>query len=282
MPDGNWKNRIAAASAARGHVRDAMSRGAQVAKDLGGTVRQSTSTVSELVAGIEGPPVPLGISWGVGLGQVLSGHPKLSDGLRRLVGHLDRFGQIGLSPSAINFDGEEVRWEKVDEIIFAAPSDVITSHALQMEVKRLKSLLPPVPGRAWLVGQVVGVMAALCLAVAGPTETSTDDDDEVSIGVPVSVMYGGLMRRKQLTPGVFAALIAASRPTVSEAITRIAQERGIKVTAAPPSRSHRQAVAMRGLAASITSRFTPSDDLLAIEDAETVGDDETIADADAL
>ncbi len=271
MADGKWKNRVAAASAARGHARDAMSRGAQVAKDLGGTVRQGTTTVSELVAGIEGPRVPLEGSWGVGLGRVLSGHPMLSDGLRRIVGHLDRFGQIGLSPTAINIDGQEVRWEKIDEITFAAPADVITSHALQIEVKRLKSLLPPVPGRAWLVGQVVGVMVALCLAVAGPTtEGSPDDDDEVSIGVPVSVTYGGLVRNKQLTSGVFAALIAASRPTVSEAITLIAQERGIKVTVAPPSRSQRQAVAMRRIADSMASRFAPTDDLLAIGDAETV------------
>jgi hypothetical protein len=66
--------------------------------------------------------------------------------------------------------------------------------------------------------------------------------------------------------GSGTSLIAATTPSVSEAIAATARERGIKVTIAPPSRSHRQAIAMRRLVDSVSSRFGPGDELPAIED----------------
>jgi hypothetical protein len=275
MVDGRWTSIIAAASGARGHVRDTIGRVAEGARDVGDGAGNVATGLAELVARIEGPVLPLREIWSVGLGQLLADHPKLPDQLRGVVGHLDRLGQLQLSPTMISFDGHVAGWDKVEEITFGPPMDVITSHALQHEVGRLTALLPPVPGRAWLVRQAVGVLVALCLAVAERATTDEspdagDGDRDTVPGIPVSVTYGGLVRRKDLTPGVFAALVAASTPTFSEAITLMARDRGIRVTVAPPSRSRRQAIVLRQLADSMVGRFGRGDEPPAIESADSV------------
>jgi len=278
MVDRNWTKRVAkTASSARERVHDTVNRGATLARGVGGAVGDAAAAVPELIRSIEGPRLPLRERWGVGLGQVLNGHPGLPENLRGVVSHLDRLGHVQISPDAIGFDGGEVRWEKVEEIRFGPALDLLTSQALQHEAERLTSLLPPVPGRKWLVQQAVGVLAALCLAVAGPEadadpETGGEPDNALAAGIPVSVAYRSLARRKDLTPGIFAALVAASTPGISEAIVAIAQERGIKVTIAPAARSRAQALAMRRMAAAVADRLGRKDGPLAVDS----GDDRSV------
>jgi hypothetical protein len=273
MVDRNWTKRVtqAAASTARDRMLDTVNRGAILAKGVGGAVGDAAAAVPELITHIEGPRLPLLESWDIGLGQILSGHPGLPENLRGAVGHLDRLGRLRISPDAISFDGDQVRWERVDEIRFGPVLDVITSAALQHEARRLTSLLPPVPGRKWLVQQALGSLVALCLAAAGPViddpGTDGEPDDGAAPGIPVSVTYRGLARRKELTPGVFAALVAASTPSISEAIAAIARERGIRVTVAPVPRSRTQALALRRMAGAVSSRIGRRDEPLAIEGA---------------
>jgi hypothetical protein len=253
-------------------ARAIMGKGITKAKGMGGAVGDVASAVPGLMTSIVGPTVPLLEPWSIGLGQVISGHPKLSPKLRGITLGLDRLGHLEISPEAISFDGEGVPWDEIDEIKFGPAVDVITSHALQNEIGRLTARLPQMPGRDWLVRQAIEVLVALCLAAAGTAEAEHPDghgdnptDDHTPLGVPVAVMYGGPVRRKALPPGVFVALIAASVPSVSEAIASLARERGIKVTAAPPSRSHKQAIVMRKLAGSLSSRISRQTDVPAIE-----------------
>src|SRR5205823_4719888 len=119
------------------------------------------------------------------------------------------------------------RWEKVDEIKFGPALDLITSHALHHEAERLTGLLPPVPGRRWVVRQALGVLVALCLTAAGPgtdkdPEPVGETDNSATRGIPMSIIYRSFGRRKELSPGVFAALVAASTPSISAAIAAIA------------------------------------------------------------
>jgi len=281
MVDRNWTSRVTAAAASTAHARlvGAVDWGATVARDVAGHVGDAVSAVPDLVTRIEGPTLPLREPWGIGLGQVLSGHPALPESLRGVVGRLDHFGRLQISPTAINFDGDTVRWEKVEEVRFASVLEVITSRALDHEAARLASLLPPVPGRGWLVRQAVGILVALCLAVAGPER---DDDvavdggpaDDGAVGIPVSLTYRGLARRKELTPGVFAALVAAATPSISEAIAAVARERGITVTVASVTRARQQALALRRMAGAVSSRFGRPDEPLPIEGPDGLDDPE--------
>jgi len=280
MGEKRWTGRAArvqaVASTAAAGVRSAAKRrialtAAQV-RSLGGIIGEMAATIPELIAGIEGPTIPLQEPWSIGLGQVLSRHPKLSGKLSGAVLNLDRLGHLQISPDAISFDGEAVPWDEITEIKFGPVVDLVTSYALQNEIGRLTARLPQLPGRDLLVRQAVDALVAVCLASAGATadqESAARQVDEaggsVVTGVPVMVVYGGPARRRGLTPGVFVAVIAASIPSVSQAIAQFARERGIKISVAPPSRSRRQAIVMRNVADSLSARLKRGREARAIE-----------------
>jgi len=279
MGEKRWTGRAAraqeAASNATSRMRGAVSQGAARtaarARGVGGAIGGMAATVPQLIADIEGPTVPLQEAWSVGLGQILSTHPRLWDGLRSGAVSLDRLGYLEISPDAISFDHNAVAWDEITEIKFGPAVDVVTSHALHNEIGRLTARLPPMPGRDWLVRQAVEVLVALCLATVGtvPDEdadtTSGAVGDRTPMGVPVMITYGSAVRPSKLVPGVFVALIAASIPSVSQAIAQIARERGIKVTFAPPSRSRQHAITMRKVAGSLSGRLRHGSEPQALE-----------------
>ncbi len=271
MVDRKWIRRIAPGGIDMGsRVRDVIDRGAALTNGAGDTVGDAVSAAHQAMTKIEGPRLPLRGSWSIGLGQILSGHPGLPENLRGIVGHLDRVGSLRLSPDAIGFDGDVVRWDDITDITFAPALSVITAHALQHEADRLTSLLPPVPGRRWLVQQALGILSALCLDVVDPGAgdgTGVGGRSVAYTGIPVSISYRRRSRRRELTPGVFPALVAASTSGISEAIVAVAAERGIRVTvkAAPPSQQ--QALAIRRMAGMLSSRVGRKDNPPGIEGA---------------
>ena len=263
MADRNLTRRVtqAAASATRDRVLDTVNHGAALAHGIGSAIGDAAASTSRLITNIEGPPVPLRQPWSCALGQILGNHPALPDNLRSTVNHLDRLGRIQMSTKMINFDGEAVRWEKVSEIAFGPVQDVITSHALQHEAKRLTALLPPVPGRKWLVRQALEVVGGLCRSLANRSVDVSESEGGIAAGIPMSVTYrGSLGRRKELTPGIFAALVAASMPSISEALMTIAAERGIRITVAPIPHSGAQALAIRKMADAMSHRLSRTDE----------------------
>ena len=216
---------------------------------VGKSARNAAVSIPELVAGLEGPSLPLHGQWSVGLGRILGGHPSVPDGARGALALLDRFGHLRISPEGIGFDGDEVDWKDIDEIRFGPVVDVVTSGALEHEVRRITSLLPPLPGRSWLIRQAIDLLIALCMAATG---AGVDDEDSQS-QVPVAVVYRKRMRKRDMPPGLFVALVAASTSGVSETIKSMAGDHGITVTAAPPSRSRRQAVVLRQVAGGVSA-----------------------------
>jgi hypothetical protein len=268
MVEKRWTGQSAksAASNVGGRLRQGAAQTLSAAKDVGAAVGQAAAVVPDLVTGIEGPTFPLHSEWGIGLGQILGSHPAFPGGLRGVALNLDRLGGLRISPHAINIDGETVPWEKISEITFGPVLDVVTSRALQREVARLTGLLPPVPGRKWLVRQAVEILVSLCFAAGGavsdPDPGTHDSDPAVApdLGVPMVFRYRGMARQKELTPGMFVVLAASAIPAVSDVIALIARQRGITITVAPPSRSRRNAAAMREMAASLASHLRHTDD----------------------
>ncbi len=253
MSNKDWLGRTAQNAAAK--ARFALNRGAEGAADAA----SSPSGFPDVIAAIDSPPVPLIAPWSVGVGQILNNLPKMPERLRGLVRHMDRLGSVSISPEAIGFDGVTVRWEAVQSITFSSPFEVLTSAALHREVRRVTALVPPVPGREWLVRQLVDGLAALCLAAAGRGRDANAGTDELG-SVPVTVAYKEHLRNKELTCGVFAALMAASDPAIGAAIAAIAHERGVRVTAGPQARSGSYAHAFRELAGSLTARLNLDDE----------------------
>ena len=251
MSNKDWLGRTAQNAAAK--ARSALNRGAEGAADA------ASPGFPDPIAAIDSPPVPLTAAWCVGVGQILNSHPKMPERLRGLVRHMDRLGSVMISPDAIGFDGVTVPWEAVQSITFSSPLEVLTSAALHREVRRVTALVPPVPGRGWLVRQIVDVLAGLCLAAAGRGRDASAATDELG-SVPLAVAYREHLRNKELTCGVFAALMATSDPAIAAAIMAIARERGISVTAGPQARSGNYAHAFRELAGSLTAGLSHDDE----------------------
>lgn len=268
-----WSNAAAKArDAAAKTVAHAGTAGQTVVAHAGAagqTVKDAAATVAGLVGDIEGPSIPQQGPWSVGVGQILRRHPQLPPKLGGVVGGLDRLGFLAISAEAITFDRETVNWDSIEEIRFGLAADVLTSQALQTEVRRLTSLLPPVPGRAWLVRRIIELLGAFCLAAASRAGDDDEPDHQDTLGVPVGIVYRRRLRRGELTPGVFVALAAASVPTIVPAITAMASEHGITVTMAPRSRSRRQAEAIRRVAGALAERLARSQDTPEIESADS-------------
>jgi hypothetical protein len=265
MVEKGWRQSLTADAAtkaalrARGLVGKAASSAAQGARAVGGTMGEAAGGVQDLALNISGPTVPFSTPWRTGLGELLSTHPQLPKGLVGVVRQLDRLGEIQLSPETLGFDGEQVPWSRIQQIAVGSAGDMLTSRALEQEIGRLTSRLPPVPGRRWLVSHVMEVLVALCLAAAvrserdpGPTEETSAPRDGQRV-VPVAVTYRGALRTRVLTPGVFATLVAASTPSVAEATISLARAHGVTITIAPPSPARERAATMREVAAGIHS-----------------------------
>lgn len=225
-------------------------------------VREVAATVPRMFATVDGPTLPLQETWALGLGDLLRDHPKLPGMPGIAVGYLNRLGSLQISAGSISIDGDEVPWGKIEEIEFGSASEVLMSRALEHEIERLTARLPPVPGRAWLVRQAVEVLIALCSSADAAPDGSARSRSagvvgETSVGVPVKIAYraGILGGSKKLTPGIFVTLVAALVPDTSQAISAIAHERGLKITASPPLRYREQAIAIRQIAGAVAERL---------------------------
>ncbi|MER7441268.1 hypothetical protein [Micromonospora avicenniae] len=244
---------------ADGAVAKASANTAAWANDMSGAAREAAAAVSERVASMEGPKLPLHEAWSVGLGQLLSEQATLPGMLRSAALSLDRLGRLRISSESISFDGVEVPWEKIEEIKFGNASALLVSRAIEHEIGRLTARVPPVPGRSWLVRQAVEVLVALCHA-AGTTAAGESDRSGAGgaggpAGVPLEVVYRKHWSRKELTPGVFVTLAAALIPSAFQAIEVLARQHGVKITVAGSSRYDKHAVAMVRFAAALSDRL---------------------------
>ncbi|MBM0255995.1 hypothetical protein [Micromonospora sp. 4G55] len=214
-----------------------------------------------MFATVDGPALPLQETWAVGLGDLLRDHPEFPGMPGIAVGYLNKLGSLAISSKSISFDGTEVPWNKIEEIEFGSASELLISRALEHEIERLTDQLPPMPGRAWLVRQAVDVLIALCSSADVPDGNtrlrSAGMVGETSVGVPVKIAFraGRLRGSRKLTPGMFVTLVAALVPNTSAAISAIARERGVKITASPPLRYREQAVAIRQVAGAVAERL---------------------------
>ena len=159
--------------------------------------------------------------WAIGVGDALARvvpGPEALDDLLRL---LNRFGGIAISDDAVEFDGDSVDWDDVVEIRTHALLGYLFSGALDRQVERLP--LPWFPFRGLVVETAAQVALTALVTVAGRMLGGAAD-----VRIPSDVRYRGLLRHRELSPGVLAALLLAV-PSVQQTLTSAAQSRGIAV-----------------------------------------------------
>lgn len=167
-------------------------------------------------------PGPVTQRWAVGVGEVAAGLPKLPGLLRGIARQLNQFGSVVVSPGGIEFDGDEVAWSKVTEIRTRRLLGYLFTDAITKQVDRL-----PVwwfPGRALVLS---GVTHTALTAVALAADLQLDRG-VFTVYIPAEVRAKGLLRSREISPGVPASLVLAD-PAVRDCVEATAQAHGIPV-----------------------------------------------------
>jgi len=172
--------------------------------------------------GVRPQPGPATDRWGVGIGEIAANLPKLPPPVRGIARQLNKFGSVVISPDGIEFDGDEVEWSKVTEIRARRLVGYLLTEAVTDQVDRL-----PVwwfPGRS-LVLRGVTQTALTAVALAADLHL---DRGVFTVYIPADVRSEGLLRSKQISPGLPAALVLAD-PAVRDCVEATAKAHGIPV-----------------------------------------------------
>jgi hypothetical protein len=172
--------------------------------------------------GVRPKPGPATDRWGVGVGEIAASLPKMPPPLRGLARRLNKFGSVVISPGSIEFDGDEVQWSKVTEIRARRLVGYLLTDAVSTQVDRL-----PIwwfPGRG-LVLRTVTHTALTAVALAADLHL---DRGVFTVYIPADVRSEGLLRSKQISPGLPAALVLAD-PAIRDFVEATAHAHGVPV-----------------------------------------------------
>lgn len=175
---------------------------------------------SAVLAPVRPGPGPATDRWGVGFGEIAA--PRVPGPLRGIARQLNQFGSVVISPAGIEFDGDEVAWSKVTEIRARRLVGYLVTDAITKQVDRLP--LWRFPGRG-LVLNGLSQTALTALAVAAELRL---DSGVFTVYIPAEVHYRGLVRDKDMTAGLPAALVLAD-PAVRDFVETTAAAHGIPV-----------------------------------------------------
>lgn len=168
-------------------------------------------------------PGPATQRWGVGIGEVAAG--RVPGPLREIARQLNQFGSVVVSPGGIEYDGDEVAWSKVTEIKARRLVGFLITDAITKQVDRFP--LWRFPGRGLVLS---GLSQAALTAVAVVADLKLDSG-VFTVYIPAEVHYKGLLRAKDIQPGVPAALVLAD-PAIRDLVEETARAHGIPVVMA--------------------------------------------------
>ena len=167
------------------------------------------------------PAAPADALWEMSLAAYLRRRSDLPSLALKPLGLLDRYGEVAVGPDHMAFDGEDVPWDKVVRVIVRDLVEVVSGKAMAREAEKIRHMLPPVPGRKWVVDHAMALLGEF----AGPRLTKARGGDVVS-----EVVYrGALGREKTVQAGVFAALVMATWPQVRESLVATARQHEAEV-----------------------------------------------------
>jgi hypothetical protein len=219
-------------------------------------IRNTIPVGRTMFVAVPRPPQRLTGPWSVSIASLVSSHPKVPAVIARLLlRRLDKFGKVSLGPAGVGFDDKTIGWNRILEIrAYPAANHIPPSVVIDRESDRIRELLPPVPGRRWIVGKVAGVAATVVTAFTRHPPQSM----ETMALLPCEIVYRNVFgRRARLAAGLFAATVLAVIPEASNSLFTMAADRGVPVRVlrdeageVRAARSHR----VRRIAAQVATR----------------------------
>ena len=165
-------------------------------------------------------PGPVTGRWALGIGDMVADLSVTPGKLRGLVRKLNYFGGVAISEDAVEFDGDEVEWADVEEIRTRSLIEYMFTGGMDTQIDKLP--LPWFPFRRKVVGVISRAVLTLLLAAA----KQQLEGGAMEIRIPAEVRYRGLLRTRELTPGMLAAVILAD-PAVRACFEATAQAHGV-------------------------------------------------------
>jgi hypothetical protein len=165
-------------------------------------------------------PGPVTGRWALGIGDMVADLSVTPGKLRGLVRKLNYFGGVAVSEDAVEFDGDEVEWADVEEIRTRSLIEYMFTGGMDTQIDKLP--LPWFPFRRKVVGVISRAALTLLLAAA----KQQLEGGAMDIRIPAEVRYRGLLRTRELTPGMLAAVILAD-PAVRACFEATAQAHGV-------------------------------------------------------
>ena len=166
-----------------------------------------------------GPVVGL---WALGIGDMVADHPLTPDKLSGLVRKLNHFGGVAISEEGVEFDGDRVKWVDVTEIRTRSLVEYLFSGGVDKQVDKLP--LPWFPFRRKVIEAVSRAALTLLLAAA----KQQLEGGALDIRIPAEVGYHGMLRTRELSPGMLAAAVLAD-PAVRQCFEATAQAHGVEI-----------------------------------------------------
>ncbi|OBA93190.1 hypothetical protein A5662_20315 [Mycobacteriaceae bacterium 1482268.1] len=164
--------------------------------------------------------------WSLSIGDVVADAVNAPEPVGRIVRLLNHFGGVALSAQSVEFDGDDVDWSVVTEIRTRNLVGYLLSDAIDKQVGKLP--LPRIPGRGLLIDAVGAAVLTAMVAVA----RQQLEEGPLDVRIPAEVHYRGVLRRRELAPGVLAALVLTD-PAVRRCLKETARTNGVDVQPAP-------------------------------------------------
>ena len=167
-------------------------------------------------------PGPASGRWALGVGDMVADHSLTPGKLRGLVRKLNYFGGVAISEDAVEFDGDTVEWADVEEVRTRSLIEYMFTGGMESQIGRLP--VPWFPFRRKVLGAISRAALTLLLAAA----KQQLEGGAMEIRIPAEVHYRGMLRSRELTPGMLAAVILAD-PAVRACFESTAQAHGVTI-----------------------------------------------------
>jgi hypothetical protein len=198
-------------------------------------------------------PGPVVERWALGIGDMVADHPLTPDKLHWLARKLNHFGGMAISDEGVEFDGDKVKWADVIEIRTRSLVEYLFTGGVDKQADKLP--LPWFPFRGKVIEAISRAALTLLLAAA----KQQLDGSALDIRIPAEVGYHGMLRTRELSPGMFAAVILAD-PAVRQCFEATAQAHGVEIRPADDDvmdDAEERAEQIRSMLASVQDRLNP-------------------------
>jgi hypothetical protein len=167
------------------------------------------------------PGVVIG-RWALGIGDMVADHPLTPNKLRGLVRKLNHFAGVAISEEGVEFDGDRVKWVDVTEIRTRSLVEYLFTGGVDKQVDKLP--LPWFPFRRKVIEAISRAALTLLLAAA----KQQLEGGALDIRIPAEVGYHGMLRTRELSPGMLAAVVLVD-PAVRQCFEATAQAHGVEI-----------------------------------------------------